>query len=1216
MWGAKFGSRQSSCVVGKTPFLSADSTFILPDSIPVNANPDHHPLDPSLTSESSPAALISEDNEESPIRSPNQSGCDHTRILSDTTDLWPDVDVPDPDIIVDSYTELESQTPDQETKSTGALLAEQLLRSPKCCIDCHTRYKHERNPIGLPSHGLNEVFSWPCPDVLSTTRLARSGDQLIENWPPEQREKVFCGTDAGQPSSVPAICLARGEQKLGPAAVHFDIDSVLAHITSPAVCSQGLYWYPVQRPVSDLQSDLHLDPLPVQFTDGHGHLHCVSVPLHRVKHYTFARVSGFEDASIYALFPRLHQPQQKSSQLPDDQFRVWIDDILLPAVHQYYSDARLQHFPSSFSHSNSNSWAAWAEGRSIQTQSRQQLLSYFLPPEHLDHIWQAVHQIIRVKGLDEFQGVRLFLSAKNLKLRTQSATWSGMQHRFQQLWSSTANQSYIHEVFFDIGKETCPIAPDSGQPIRGQTLLWKQCCPDKLLRSPLVQNPGKTIFYLFSFLRDTGSLTIQTRTRSHLRKTGLLYSQFYNSVKEIFAAGNQYPFSNPLLEALALDHVSYQTWQHIGKGFHDRNTLHRAYIHSKSRCATAIDASIGKSFGTREEHRVREDLLIQINQEFQRRRATQREISQRWSQRLAAQGVRNVEQDDGVVFQNPSSQPFYIHSTATILKWVRWNINRLCAGLELTNSLQRHSMVSWDRTQVMILFLRCLRWAFGGGGNRLEQSRASWQDVKEVPESNGQIQYREGIGLGTTIQRHGYGWFLNKIHWDTMGFRPAHRLHMDLHTPAGMAQFRVNYERVRKYQNDFLLLEDYFLYIIQYQRDHTASTALLSLLIDFCLRAFRKEILTVLQAGIRPEFQSIAETGQVALSKPSLQRVLKDTHWPSAILTGNRCGIRRVDHLFAWLWGLHPDEYSRLHWAHKPYRTPYRRCVVKIQEIYGEEIATSWQACLKHRFLSTHWMLPYPDQQSLFSRDKHQRYRWWSSWNEELIRNSLPACVSGCPIIPTTQYGHLPQHGWISFAQAMPLDIELPPIPGNMEAFLKMVPSKPVDLGAILPAVVTMTMGPQSGHDYRLRPSSLRNPITSSSGKMEANGPSTVPCRWADFLGQLYSKQSGPCLPQPEPHADVNSPNKQPHNGVSKNNDCTLISSFWPHFDGSSVCDHWPTIPQSWSVRPADRANFEIRASTFSNRNWGLLKGPVEYTVISGSMSIYPKGITNLWLPL
>ena len=721
---------------------------------------------------------------------------------------------------------------------------------------CHTRYNHEKNPAGSPRHSLNAVLSWPCPEVLSIARLARSDDQWIENWPPEQREKVFCGTSSGQSRRAPAIYLDRAEQKLGPAAVHFDIDSVLAHITSPAASSQGLYWYPVQLPISDLQSGLHLDPLPVQFTDCHGHLHSISVPLHHVKHYTLARVPGFEEASIYALFPGLYQPQQRSSRLSDDQFRIWIDDIFLPAVYQYYSDARLQHLPSNFSHSNLNSWAAWAEGRSIQTQSRQQLISYFLPPEHLDRIWHAVHHIIQVKGLKQFQGVRLFLSAKNLKLRTQSETWADMQHRFEELWSRAVNRSYIYEAFFDVGKETCLTTPVSGQSISAQTLLWRRCCIDKLLHSPLAQNPGKTIFYPFSFLRDTGSLTIETRTGSYLRKNGLLYSQFYNSVKEVFAAGNQYPFSNPLLEALALDHESYQTWQHVGKGFHDRDTLRRAYIHSKTRCATAINGSIRKSFGTREEHRVREDLLDQINQGFRRHSAAHR------------------------VFRDISSQPFYIHSTATMLNWVRWNMNRLCAGFELTNTLQHHFMVSWDRTQVMILFLRCLRRAFGGGGNRLERSRACWHDVKEIPDSNGHIQYREGIGLGTTIRCYGYGWFLNKIHWTTMGFRPAHRLYMDLHTPAVMAQFRINYGRVRKYQDDFLLLEDYFLYLTQHQQDPSKTYALLSLLIDLCLRAFRKDILTILRPGIRSEFQGIAETGQVAFSKPSLQRILKGSYWP------------------------------------------------------------------------------------------------------------------------------------------------------------------------------------------------------------------------------------------------------------------------------------------------------------------------------------------------
>lgn len=62
----------------------------------------------------------------------------------------------------------------------------------------------------------------------------------------------------------------------------------------------------------------------------------------------------------------------------------------------------------------------------------------------------------------------------------------------------------------------------------------------------------KQVFYPFSMLQDTGSLTIETGKRSQRRAAGLLYSQFYSSVKEVFAAGNVYPFTNGAIETLAL----------------------------------------------------------------------------------------------------------------------------------------------------------------------------------------------------------------------------------------------------------------------------------------------------------------------------------------------------------------------------------------------------------------------------------------------------------------------------------------------------------------------------------------------------------------------------------------------------------------------------------------------------------------------------------------
>jgi hypothetical protein len=402
-----------------------------------------------------------------------------------------------------------------------------------------------------------------------------------------------------------------------------------------------------------------------------------------------------------------------------------------------------------------------------------------------------------------------------------------MQGRFQDLWNHTINRQYIREVYFDVGKETCPVAPVSGST---QTLLWKRCCLDKLRYSQLARNSGQTVFYPLSFLRDTGSLTVETKKGTHVHDDGLRYSQFYNSKKEVFAAGNHYPFSNPLLEVLALDQEIYRTWQHLGKGNHDWNTLYRAYIHSKTRCATAIHGSISKSFGIRKEHRVREDLLVEVDQEIRRHGAAYH------------------------LFDNLPSHPFYVHSTRTILNWVRWNMNRLCAGFELTYSLQAGSPVPWSHSQVMLLFLRCLRRAFGGGGNQLELSRACWYDTKQFPGPSGQIQHREGIRLGITIYCYGYGWFLNKINWSAMGFRPAHHPYMDLHTLIVLARFQVNYKHIHSYQDDILLLEDCFLLLAQQQQEPGRLFALLSLMVDICLRAFRKDVLAIMRPVIQPEF--------------------------------------------------------------------------------------------------------------------------------------------------------------------------------------------------------------------------------------------------------------------------------------------------------------------------------------------------------------------------
>ena len=57
------------------------------------------------------------------------------------------------------------------------------------------------------------------------------------------------------------------------------------------------------------------------------------MPVYEIPHYTLGRLVGFEDVSLYLLFPRLYRENQQTSRLLDDDFQVWMDQVLLPAIY-------------------------------------------------------------------------------------------------------------------------------------------------------------------------------------------------------------------------------------------------------------------------------------------------------------------------------------------------------------------------------------------------------------------------------------------------------------------------------------------------------------------------------------------------------------------------------------------------------------------------------------------------------------------------------------------------------------------------------------------------------------------------------------------------------------------------------------------------------------------------------------------------------------------
>ena len=121
---------------------------------------------------------------------------------------------------------------------------------------------------------------------------------------------------------------------------------------------------------------------------------------------------------------------------------------------------------------------------------------------------------------------------------------------------------------------------------------------------PPRKGKGQQYFYT-NMLYEASSLTSVTPKRSRQREGGLIYSQFYASVKELSDATKCFPFNNDGLEEMALDpQIRKGARQAASSHRRDAKIIEFAYLASKRRTRDALTDSRKKSFGIREEHRI------------------------------------------------------------------------------------------------------------------------------------------------------------------------------------------------------------------------------------------------------------------------------------------------------------------------------------------------------------------------------------------------------------------------------------------------------------------------------------------------------------------------------------------------------------------------------------------------------------------------------------
>lgn len=135
-----------------------------------------------------------------------------------------------------------------------------------------------------------------------------------------------------------------------------------------------------------------------------------------------------------------------------------MDQVLLPAIYKHHRSDQNQHYPASHLHAKYNSTAQGVEGRShkVDNMPRVQQLMHFIQNTQLYRVWESIFETIQEPGFHQFQGLKLFFTAKNLKGLSKGHTWANIMTRFRVLWQSTINETYISpNSYYDIGKEVC-----------------------------------------------------------------------------------------------------------------------------------------------------------------------------------------------------------------------------------------------------------------------------------------------------------------------------------------------------------------------------------------------------------------------------------------------------------------------------------------------------------------------------------------------------------------------------------------------------------------------------------------------------------------------------------------------------------------------------------------------------------------------------------------
>lgn len=539
--------------------------------------------------------------------------------------------------------QLQQEANEQVERETGPNLPLELglhlLNSHSC--DTHA-ISNEIHTIRerAPNHcSLNDLtaMNQALPDILDSEKIMPSNDELRDHaydWPTAfegriQDAAMDIDDDSSSNSSsrsrqssadshTAQVCLDCVDQEERPTQPQFDIDSVIGFVQSLAVARRGLQLNFAPQFAQNLSTNVHLT-LPV-IDDSNGKPRTKHKSLAKVPHIRLGRIVGAEGLSVYLFFPAQWNSDKPTSfpgklnGRPHGILEQWTNEILIPSLAGILAADAGQHLPQSLYMAQ---LAAAARKHERQARNQQefanQSLYYSIQGKHLEALWTEITRKCALPEYTLFARPRLLVSSKGAKMLYKDATLPGTWNPFKEELDFALDSRFYtrDQVWVDLGKETaCPSwGPLSATtPESSGVYLWRRCCIESIcqwIQQGQPERRAKITTYTPAMLYPSAEVTIEFNAASAQRKQGWIFTQHYNSVKELFDTGKIKPFQAAFLDKLCWDPgVRAMLEKRGGAVLATWAQLQRSYLHSKKRASQALEAAVLWSYSIREEHRI------------------------------------------------------------------------------------------------------------------------------------------------------------------------------------------------------------------------------------------------------------------------------------------------------------------------------------------------------------------------------------------------------------------------------------------------------------------------------------------------------------------------------------------------------------------------------------------------------------------------------------